>query len=208
MLVTFFTNFVKEVWCEIEVLWDVTLSLGEQFQTCRRNVIHTRMFRVKHFKITGNILHTTPHHVTRKLSHQQNCCDNLRPHTMYTFFGTNIHYHVMACHLTFTLSNVNPFCTVTCTLVCHVYFVIYFCIILFIFVLSLVFLYYLVYFCIILGISVLSCLFLYYPEYFCIILFISVLSWVFLYYPMISSISKLVPIIVWIWWTHNKWMNL
>ena len=34
-----FTNSVKEIRCEIEVLWDMTLSVCEQLQTFKRNVI-------------------------------------------------------------------------------------------------------------------------------------------------------------------------
>ena len=58
--------------------------------------------------VTPKILPTAPHHIPVNLNH---CSDILRSHTMYTFCGIRIHYHVMACHWTFTLSYMSPFCT-------------------------------------------------------------------------------------------------
>jgi len=55
-------------------------------------------------------LKTVPHHIPGKMNH---CSDKLRSHTMYTFGGTRIHYHVMACHWTFTPSYMIPFYTFT-----------------------------------------------------------------------------------------------
>ena len=52
------------------------------------------IFRLQQFKNAGNILPWTPHHIPVKVNHQQHCCDIFRSHTMYTFCGTRILYHV------------------------------------------------------------------------------------------------------------------
>ena len=70
----------------------------------------TFIFRVEKFKNAGNILSTTPHHIPGKLNHQHHCSDSLRSHTMCSFSGTWIHYCIMACLWTFTLSYMNRFC--------------------------------------------------------------------------------------------------
>jgi hypothetical protein len=57
----------------------------------------TFIFSVQQFKNARNILPTALHHIPVKLNHQQHCSDKLTSHTMYTFWGTRICYHVMAC---------------------------------------------------------------------------------------------------------------
>ena len=74
---------------------------------------YTFIFRVKQLKNAGNILPSTPQHIPVKLNHHQHCCDILRSHTMYTFCGTIICFHVMVCHWTFTVGYMIPFCTFT-----------------------------------------------------------------------------------------------